>query len=96
MGRPNPQNLKRGNRVNLTGRPAVVREAREWERRFLDSEEYRASAAKRVLEGRAPHLEKLWHEHVHGKATERIEVAGDASAPLRWIQVNLGADKGAA
>lgn len=35
---------------------------REWAIALLESEEYRESARRRILSGRAPHLEGLFHE----------------------------------
>lgn len=88
MPQTNPRslaNLRRGG-TRSPGRRPVVREAREWERRFLESPEYRESARRRVLAGKAPHLERLWHEHVYGKAT-KLELTGADATPLRLIQV---------
>jgi hypothetical protein len=85
-------NLRRGG-TRSPGRRPIDREAREWERRFLESEEYRESARRRVLAGKAPHLERLRHEHVYGKATDRVELSGAEHSPVRIIEVQLPPDQ---
>lgn len=48
--------------------------AKQFFREFLNSPEYRMSAVKRVLAGKAQHLEILWHHLAFGKPKEEVDI----------------------
>jgi hypothetical protein len=48
----------------------ATREVKGWLQKFLESRSYRESAAARVLSGKAPHLESLWHLYVYGRPVD--------------------------
>jgi hypothetical protein len=50
----------------------ATREIKAFTSAFLSSRAYIASAKKRVLEGKAPHLEALWHHYAFGKPKETV------------------------
>jgi hypothetical protein len=67
------------------GRPKGVlnkrtREVKEFTRRFLTSPAYVKNAEQRMLEGKAPHLEVLWHHYAYGKPKETVQVDGQVPA----------------
>jgi hypothetical protein len=69
------------------GRPRGVpnkatREEKEYWREFYESDAYRESLKYRILQGRAPHMEKHLHEKTFGKPTEHIELTGKDGGPL--------------
>lgn len=51
-------------------------EQKEFARQVLMSEEYRASAIRRVVAGEAPHLEILMHHQAFGKPKETTAIEG--------------------
>jgi hypothetical protein len=53
-------------------------------REFLSSENYRQSAARRVLAGEAPHLETLYYHYGYGKPRETLAIE-DGRKPLPLI-----------
>ena len=53
-----------------------TREIKGFAQRFLSSQDYLKSAEKRVLDGKAPHLEVLWHHYGYGKPKETLQVDG--------------------
>jgi hypothetical protein len=62
---------------NGKGRPVgatnyVTRDLREYWHAFFGSEEWRATAKRRILNGTAPHLESYLLQRIYGKPTERI------------------------
>lgn len=62
------------------GRPKGVpnkatREIKEFARTFLESPRYRQSLQRRIVAGKAPHMEILLHHYAFGKPTARVEVA---------------------
>jgi len=58
----------------------ATREIKAWAENFLSSPEYVASAEKRVKQGKAPHLEVLWHHYAYGKPKETIHHEGKVPA----------------
>jgi len=62
-------------------RNKVTREIAAYARDFLESADYRASAHRRVLAGRAPHLETLLHHYAFGKPVERVQVDETRQVP---------------
>lgn len=61
------------------GRPKGVpniatREHKEFCRLFLESAAYRVSAMKRMLEGKAPHLESLALGYAYGQPKRELEI----------------------
>lgn len=51
-----------------------TREIRDWARTLLLSEEYQASAKRRVLAGKAPHVETYCLQLIGGKPAETVDV----------------------
>jgi hypothetical protein len=71
-----------GQSGNKAGRPKgainhATREVKQFLAKFLDSKEYRENAERRILKGKAPHLEVLWHHYVYGKPKDTVKVEGD-------------------
>jgi hypothetical protein len=63
----NPQNLRKGG-GRKAGVPNVAsRGFKEVARLFLESPVYRQSAERRMVSGKAPHLELFFHQHAYGK-----------------------------
>ena len=50
---------------------------------FLGSDRYLGNARKRVIAGKAPHLEVYWHNKLIGKPVERIEHSGPEGGPIQ-------------
>jgi len=81
MGRP----FQKGNRGG--GRPKGVpnkatQEIKEFTRDFLQSDAYRRSVERRILAGKAPQLEILFHHYAFGKPTVGLEPSGAAGGPV--------------
>ena len=75
------ENLKRtagpGRTKGSKNKKTIERDAMAWAAEFFKSDEYLASATRRTLSGRAPHLEGYWLPRIHGKAPDKVEVSGD-------------------
>ena len=84
--RGNPQNLKRGGPGRKKGVPnKVTQDAREFAQKFLDDADYKDSLRRRVLTGKAPHMEQLiWH-YRFGKPKDVLDLNLAELAPLRII-----------
>ncbi len=79
----NPQNLTRKG----MGRPKGSKNKQtlsqvEWARLLIESDEYRASAARRILAGRASHLESLYHEATTMPRKSAVDLSGQFT--IRW------------
>jgi hypothetical protein len=64
---------------NGRGRPRgatglIQREFKECWHLFLNSDEYRDNAKRRILSGRAPHLESYLLNRIYGKPQEQVAV----------------------
>jgi hypothetical protein len=73
----------RGNPQNFThdGRPKGSRnktstEVADFCRNMIESREYRASLKRRLLDGKAPHMEPILFYYAYGKPVDRIELIG--------------------
>lgn len=89
----NLDGLKKGG----PGRPKgatnkATREIKAFAQGFLGSKEYRDNAKRRVLRGRAPHLETLLMHYAYGKPKETIAVEGDI--PPFVIEISDGDSNG--
>jgi hypothetical protein len=78
-----------GQSGNKDGRPKgatnkATREAKAFLEKFLKSGKYRDSAMLRVLKGKAPHLEVLWHHYAFGKPKDTIKHEGEMP-PFRVV-----------
>ena len=60
-------------------------EEKEYWREFFHSDEYRVGLKVRILEGKAPHMEKHLHEKTFGKPTEHVEISGNDQRPVRVV-----------
>ena len=56
---------------------------REWAEALLQSEEYRESARRRILAGRASHLEALFHEATVLPRKQEVHVTGSLDLVAR-------------
>lgn len=54
----------------------ATRDIKEWAEKFLTSPEYVKAAMVRVMRGKAPHLEVLWHHYAFGKPKETVKYEG--------------------
>ena len=54
----------------------ATRDIKEWAQKFLSSPDYVASAERRALAGKAPHLEVLWHHYGYGKPKDIVKHEG--------------------
>jgi len=60
----------------------ATREVKEWAEKFFTSKQWRASAEKRMLAGKAPHLEGYLMALTYGKPVERVEHSGNEGGPI--------------
>jgi hypothetical protein len=69
----NISGLKRGGPGRKPGVPnKATQDVKTFCQEFMGSEEYRENAKRRVLRGRAPHLETLMMHYAYGKPKETI------------------------
>lgn len=52
------------------------RDIKQWTEKFLTSRAYVENAVQRVMDGKAPHLEILWHHYGFGKPKETLKHEG--------------------
>ena len=83
-----------GNKLGRGRPPGAVNklsaEVREFWTQFFASAEYRESARRRIIAGRAPHLEGYWLPAIYGKPAETVTLQGDARKPVRLVVVRNG------
>ncbi len=74
--------FKKGESGNRSGRPKgaknkATRALKEFWREFFDSRDYRDKLMRRIMTGKAPHMEKELHHYVYGVPRETLKVEGD-------------------
>jgi len=57
----------------------ATREFKDAARAFVESAAYRASAERRMVSGKAPHLELFFLQHAYGKPKEQLDLAGNVT-----------------
>ena len=83
-GRGSKPGERRGGRVKGTPNK-VSAEIRETARQLVEDEAYRAELAKRLVEGKAAHMETLLFHYAYGKPKEG-EVTGNVLHTFKWQQ----------
>ena len=74
-GGPQSKKLPKKGPGRPKGLPNIAtREHKEFCRQFLESEDYRRSAMKRMLAGKAPHLESLALGYAYGQPKRELEI----------------------
>lgn len=74
-GGPQSKKLPKRGPGRPKGLPNIAtREHKEFCRLFLESAEYRISAMKRMLKGKAPHLESLALGYAYGQPKRELEI----------------------
>lgn len=94
--RGNPATLTRKGKGRPPGAPNKRTLAqREWAEALLQSEEYRESARRRILAGRASHLEALFHEAtcLPRKSEVHVTASEDLIARLQAGRARVAADE---
>lgn len=66
----------------------ATREIKQFAQDFLESDEYVRSMKRRVLAGRAPHLETLLHHYGYGKPKEIVQF--DGAVPPFVLKLDAG------
>lgn len=89
-GRPKGT-AKTGGRQKGTPNKATA-ELKELWGGFFRTDTYRDSASRRILDGKAPHLESYLLALIHGKPTERHELSDPDGLPLGPITFVLKCD----
>lgn len=78
----NTNGLRRGGPGRPKGCPnKVTREIKMIARAVLDDPAYQESVKQRMIDGKAPHLETLYHYYADGKPKDTL-VVQDAPPPL--------------
>ena len=81
VGRPFQKgNPGGGRRKGVPNR--ATQEIKEYTRHFLQSETYRRNVERRILAGKAPQLETLFHHYAFGKPNVVLEPSGAAGGPV--------------
>jgi hypothetical protein len=73
-----------GGRPKGASNKTTLEEKQYW-REFFESETYRVTLKARILDGKAPHMEKHLHEKTFGKPTEHVEISGNDQRPVRVV-----------
>ena len=76
---PRTRGLRKGG-----GRPKgapnkATREFKDAARAFVESPAYRQSAERRMVSGKAPHLELFFLQHAYGKPKEQVDLGGSVT-----------------
>jgi hypothetical protein len=58
-----------------------------WANGFFNALRYLENAERRILAGRAAHLESYWLPRVFGKPTETVKLQGDPRLPIQLVIV---------
>jgi hypothetical protein len=77
----NTSGLRRGRPKGAKNKATV--EVKYWFAQMFASEEWRASAVKRIIEGKAPHLEAHGLQVLMPK-TDKAQISGDIA--IRWAE----------
>lgn len=82
--------FKKGQSGNPAGKPKgtlnkATAEVRGWLEKLMTSKKYRESAERRIVAGKAPHLEGYALQLIGGKPTEHVEVSGEGGGPVTVI-----------
>lgn len=86
----NTSGLKKGGPGRPKGIPnKATREIKDFAIEFLSSPEYVQSATRRVLSGRAPHLETLWYHYGYGKPKDTVQLDGTVSVDVASARERL-------
>jgi hypothetical protein len=88
--------IRRGLTRAGKGRPPgalnkATREIREAARLLLEDTDYRALLRRRLIAGKAPHMETLLHQYAYGKPKDVIEQV--VSEPVQVVHVYCTGDK---
>jgi hypothetical protein len=70
----------------------ATQDAREFAQKFIDDQDYRESLRRRVISGRAPHMEQLIWTYRYGKPRETLDVNLAELAPLRIVIEDASGD----
>lgn len=83
----NTGGLRRGGPGRPKGVPNVATRAlKEFWTEFFDSAEYRATAKRRILAGRAPQLEAYLLARVYGRPVPAVDATSPATVvTYRWL-----------
>jgi hypothetical protein len=91
----NPSSLKNLKRGGQPGRRRgipnkVTLEIRDAARAIVEDDAYVESLKRRVIAGRAPHMETLLFHYAYGKPKDQVEVSGAAGAVtvVRFVDVS--------
>lgn len=79
MARPKPPNAGKGRPKGSLNK--VTRDIKAIAAAVLNDPEYMASARQRMIDGKAPHLETLYHHYIDGKPKDTV-VVQDAPPPF--------------
>ena len=80
VGRPFAKGNPGGGRKKGVPNRATL-EIKEFGRNFLMSEEYRAHLERRMMAGKAPHMEVLLHHYAFGKPRDKAEIPPPQRGP---------------
>jgi hypothetical protein len=89
-----------GRSGNPSGRPKgtpnkATQEIRESSRRLLVDPAYVDQLKRRIIAGKAPHMETLLHHYAYGKPPDHLDVSGSALASPVFVRF-IGLDDASA